>query len=495
MKRRTFIAAAAASLTATSIPLRRARAWADPAGDIPALGPASKQIVLKSSDIGDFRASLRGELLTPGQQGYETARHVWNGAFDRKPALIARCAGVADVIQSVNFGRTHDLVVAVRGGGHSLSGQSVCDGGLMIDLSPMKSVHVDPIARIGRLEPGVLLGQFDREAQAFGLATTAGTVSHTGAAGLTLGGGFGRIGRKYALACDNLRAAEMVTAGGKFVKATEQQNADLLWGLRGGGGNFGVVTSFEYRLHDVNPMMLGGPMIYPLDQARDVLRFFADFSLTAPDELYADAILTTGPGGKRVLLFDICYSGSMDAGAQALAPLRSFRKPMIDAVRPTPYIELQRSSDAKNPHGRGYYIKSGFLRRIEPAMIDAVVERFASATSMNTTVIFSHCGGAIGRVKSSATAFNHREANHSLLILGFWDAPADAEASTQWARSTWRAVESMTDGFYVNEITSEDSERRIRSNYGANYDRLVKLKNQYDPTNLLRMNANIKPTV
>ena len=490
MKRRTFCASALAAIAAASIPVRRALA-----ADVPAFGPGNKQVVLQSTAIDDLRAAMRGELLVPGQEGYDAARRVWNGAFDRHPALIARCAGAADVVQAVKFGRAHDLVVAVRGGGHSLSGQSVCEGGLMIDLSPMKSVHVDPLARTGRLEPGVLLGQFDREAQAFGLATTAGTVSHTGAAGLTLGGGFGRLGRKYALACDNMYAAEIVTANGQFVRASEKENPDLLWGLRGGGGNFGVVTSFEYRLHDVNPIMLGGPLIYPFEQAREVLSFYSDFILTAPDELYADVLLAPTPDGKRILALDICYCGSIEAGERAVAPLRNFRKPMIDGVRPTPYLDLQRSADANNPHGRGYYIKSGFLKRIEPRMVDAVVEHLTGTAPMTALIIFAHGGGAIGRVKPDATAFLHREANHSLIIQGFWDKPADADASTQWARGTWRAVEAMTDGFYVNEVSNEDPERRIRANYGANYDRLVKLKNKYDPTNLFRMNANIKPSV
>ena len=495
MKRRTFMAVAGATLAASSSLLRNSRAWSAAGGELPAFGPDGQQLILGSADINDFRSSLRGELLTAGQDGYEAARHVWNGAFDRRPALIARCAGTADVIRSVNFGRAHGLLVAVRGGGHSLSGQSVCNGGLMIDLSPMKSVHVDPDAKNARLEPGVLLGQFDREALAFGLATTAGTVSHTGAAGLTLGGGFGRIGRKFGLACDNLHAAEIVTAGGKFLKVSDHENADLLWGLRGGGGNFGVVTSFEYRLYNVNPIMLGGPLIYPQAQAREVMHFFAEFIASAPDELYVDAAFVPTPDGRRVLLLDVCYCGAFEAGERVLAPLRSFRKPIVDGVRPTPYVELQRSADAANPNGRSYYTKSGFLRRMEPAMIDAVVEQMASAPLLNAAVIFAHSGGAISRVKPSATAFLHREANHSLLIMGFWDKPADADAATQWARSTWRAVEPMTQGFYVNEVTGEDSERRIRVNYGANYEQLVKLKNRYDPTNLLRMNANVKPTV
>ena len=490
MKRRAFCASALAAVAATTVPWRGARATAD----TPALGPGGRQLILKASEIDELRAAMRGEVLLPGQEGYDAARRVWNGAFDRRPALIARCAGAADVIQAVNFGRSQGLLVAVRGGGHSLSGQSVCEGGLMIDLAPMKSVHVDPLAMTGRLEPGVLLGQFDREAQAFGLATTAGTVSHTGAAGLTLGGGFGRIGRKYGLACDNMYAAEVVTAAGQFVRVNEKENADLLWGLRGGGGNFGIVTSFEYRMHKFGPLIYGGPLVYPLEQAREVLNFFADFITTAPDVLYSDAGIVSGRDGKRALVFDVCFAGSQEAGDRALEPLRKFRKPLVDGLRMQPYVEIQRSGDDNFPIGRGYYIKSGFVKRIEPAAIDALLEAVGHAKNLNNVAFFAHAGGAISRVKPDATAFLHREATFSLAIVGLWDKTEDREVSMQWARDTWKAMEPMTSGFYVNELAPDDPERRIRANYGANYDRLVELKNKYDRGNLFRMNANVKPS-
>ena len=492
MLRRTFVTVGTAAFALSSIGIRRI-AWAS-GSELPALGPDGKQISLGGADVDDFRAGLRGELLTRGQDGYDAARRVWNGAFDRKPALIARCAGTADVMRSLAFGRAHGLIVAVRGGGHSMSGQSVCEGGLMIDLSPMKSVHIDPVAKRGRIEAGVLLGQFDAEAQAFGLATTAGTVSHTGAAGLTLGGGFGRIGRRFGLACDNMCAAEIVTANGKLLRVSEQENADLLWGLRGGGGNFGVVTSFEYRMHKVDSIMLGGPLIYPLAQARAAFSHFADFVQTAPDVLYADAILTTGPGGQRIFALDLCYSGPLAQGERVLAPLRSFGKPIMDGVRPTPYVKLQQSADEVNRHGRFSYSKSGFLRRIEPNMVSTCIEHVSESTvPAGATVIFAHHGGAISRVKPAASAFFHREAQHSVLVLGIADKAEDAPAATQWARNLWKAAEPMTNGFYVNEVNGDDPEKRIRGSYGANYPRLVALKTKYDPTNLLRMNANIKP--
>jgi FAD/FMN-containing dehydrogenase len=268
-----------------------------------------------------------------------------------------------------------------------------------------------------------------------------------------------------------------------------------LWGLRGGGGNFGVVTSFEYRLHDVSPIVYGGPLIYPFSDAREVLRFAAGFIAQAPDELYVDVGIVPTPDGKRMLLFDVCYLGTAAAGERALAPLRDFRKPMVDGVHPTPYAELQRSSDANYRAGRGYYVKGGFIKVMQPALIDTAIENLSGAAPPSTAILFAHSGGAIGRVKPTATAFLHREANHSLVVMGFWDKPEDRDASMQWARGVWPALEPMTSGFYVNEVAHDDPERRIRANYGANYDRLVKLKNRYDPKNLFRLNANVKPSV
>ena len=493
MKRRAFCASAFSVLGAASVPWQRVLAAAASGSDVPALGSAGKQIVLKPTDIDDFRASMRGQLLVPGQDGYDAARRVWNGAFDKKPALIARCAGAADVSQALKFARAHDLVVAVRGGGHSLSGQSVCDGGLMVDLSPMKSVRVDPLARSARVEPGVLLGHFDREAQSFGLATTAGTVSHTGVAGLTLGGGFGRIGRKYGLACDNLTAADVVTADGGFVKASTKENAELLWGLRGGGGNFGVVTSFEYRLHPVTPTMVGGALVFPFANGRELLRSFADFIAGASDEMYADASIVPTPNGQRALALDVCHCGTPAAAEKELAQLRKIGKPLQDGLQPTPYVKLQSSGDENYPVGRGYYIKSGFMRTISPQIIDTVVDYLDTGPMPTGIVTFVHQGGAIGRVKPNATAFWHREANHSVMMIGFWDDPKGSAGNMQWVRTGWQKIEPLTDGFYVNELAHDDPAHRVQGTYGANYPRLLALKKQYDPTNLLQMNANIRP--
>ncbi len=439
------------------------------------------------------RASLRGQLLTPGQDGYDSARKLWNGAFDRKPALIARCAGAADVTRAVKFARTHELLTAVRGGGHSLSGQSACDGGLMIDLSPMAGIRIDPIARTARVEPGVLLGQFDREAQAFGLATTAGTISHTGAAGLTLGGGFGRIGRKYGLACDNLAAVDVVTADGRFVKASAADNPDLFWGLRGGGGNFGVATSLEYRLHSVGPTLFGGALVYPFAGARALLRSFADFDAHAPDELYVDILLPTTPDQQRVVVFDVCYCGSLADGERVVAPLRGLGKPLHDGLGAAPYVELQRSGDAGNPHGRGYYVKSGYLHGIPSEVIDVTVD-YLEGSPLDTSVIaFAHVGGAISRVRPAATAYWHRAATRDVVVIGFWDEHSGAARSTQWVRGVWGRLEPLTTGFYVNTGIADDTQHRIHAAYGDNYPRLAALKKRYDPANLFRLNANIKP--
>lgn len=432
-----------------------------------------------------------------GDNGYDSARRIWNGAIDRWPALIARCVGTADVSQAVAFARDNNLTLAVRGGGHSFSGQSVCENGLMIDLSRMRGIRVDPVARIARVEPGVLLGELDREAQFFGLATPAGTVSHTGAAGLTLGGGFGRIARRFGLACDNLQAADVITADGRYVRASEQENSDLLWGLRGGGGNFGVVTSFEYQLHAVQPMMYGGTLIFPFSQAREVLRFFSGFIEEAPDELYVDAALAQLPELGRALAFTVCYSGPLEKSEDVLMPLRRIRKPLLDRLGPASYVTLQSEGDGQWPAGQGYYERSGFLKRIEPGLIEAAVGRMERPGPPGAAIAIAHQGGAISRVPRTATAFWHREARHTVISHAHWENPRDeaaAEANLRWARETFRVLEPFTDGFYVNTLAVDDSSQRVRATYGDNYERLVALKQKYDPGNLFRRNANIPPS-
>jgi hypothetical protein len=497
MKRRTFCASAIALASTGAVRMRGSLAASSVSAEIPVIRGDGKQATLTASDVADLKGNLRGELLVPGQSGYDQARKVWNGAIDRRPALIARCVGAADVTQAVKFARAHNLVVAVRGGGHSLSGQSVCDGGLMIDLAAMKSVHIDPVAHIARVEPGVLLGDFDREAQFFGLATPAGTVSHTGAAGLTLGGGYGRLSRRFGLACDNLIGADVITADGSYVRATEQENSDLLWGLRGGGGNFGVVTAFEYRLHPVTPMMYGGRMMFSPEHTADVLKFFAGFAAETPDELYIDGALVVVPKIGRVMAFDVCYSGAVQQGERVLEPLRRFRKPLQDALAPATYVTLQASGDAASAAGRGYYERSGFLRNIEPGLIDASLAIMDDPQAVGDIVFWQH-GGAVSRVKPEATAVWHRDAGRSLIVDADWDDPRDErarDAGLHWARETWHKLEPFTDGFYVNTMAGDDPHQRVRSTYGGNYPRLVQLKGKYDPTNFFRLNANVPPSV
>jgi FAD/FMN-containing dehydrogenase len=494
MKRRAFITSAAATVAAATLPGNRLWAAATGAlpGDLAARTLAGGETTLPGSVVRDFVGSLRGGALLAGDTGYDGARRVWNGMIDRRPAIIARCAGAADVINAVNFARDNNLLVAVRGGGHSMSGQSVCDGGLMIDLSPMRWVRVDPVARRAVLGPGTLLGDLDREATAFGLVTTAGTVSHTGAAGLTLGGGQGRLQRIHGLACDNLRAAELVTANGRFTRASASENPELFWALRGGGGNFGVVTSFEYELHPFGGMVLGGALIYPYEQAREVCRFYAEFTQTIPDELHLVVAMVSPRGGKPMISIDACYTGDLVAGERVLAPLRRFGKPMADQIKAMPYVTLQTSADKANAPGRNYYAKSGFLREISPALIDAYVEGFPASPKRATVAIFQQFGGAMGRIPADATAYPHRDAAYEVMVLGGWANAADTDENMADLRRAWDGIGRFTDGFYVNTGTPDDDDK-VRANYGRLYERLSRVKTQYDPGNLFRLNANIKP--
>ena len=497
MKRRTFCASVLAS-GVSALAWQRALAAAAAApipAEMTAVTGSGARVALRGADVDELRSRLRGSLLLPGSDGYDDARRLWNAAFDRRPALIARCAGAADVMRCVDFARDHDLLTSVRGGGHSISGLSACDGGLMIDLSPLRSVSVDPAAKTARVEGGVLLGHLDREAQAFGLATTAGTVSHTGVGGLTLGGGLGRIGRRFGLACDNVRAVDIVTADGQLSHASADENPELFWGIRGGGGNFGVVTAFHFDLHRVDPGMTGGMIMYPFDRARELMKFYAEYSVSAPDELYIDGGLTTLQDGQQAVWFDACYSGPPRDAERVLAPLRRFGKPLRDAIGPVEYVRIQASADAQNDFGSGHYMKSGFIDGLPPALIDILVDGFAGQPPGRLNVFFQHMGGAIARLPTDFNAFPHREATHDLLMASGWSDPAQAESGMASVRMLWPQVESFTRGFYVNSASAgADEQGRIRTNYGRKYDRLVALKNRYDPRNLFRLNANIRPT-
>ena len=494
LKRRQFMRTAFAALPVAALPLSKLFAATDTAAiaDVEAVTSAGKQIILTGADVKDFAARLRGELLLRNSAGYDGARRAWNGAFDRHPALIARCSGPADVMEAVKFAAANQLLLSVRGGGHSLSGQSVCEKGLMIDLAQMNGARVDPGKRIATVEGGALLGALDREALAHGLATTAGTVSHTGVGGLTLGGGFGRLGRRFGLACDNLRAIDVVTPDGKFVTASNQQNKELFWGLRGGGGNFGVATSFDFQLHPVDPIMLGGELVYSFADAPAVLKFFFDFAAEAPDELNLDVSIVRLPNDMRLLSIELTYSGDVAKGAAVIAPLRQIRKPISDSVMPAPYVRLQAAHDADTAHGRKFYIKNGFVRQTTPALLDAMLATIADANlPVVQAVVLPQLGGAIARVKPGATAFAQRAATFNMFVISIWDDPAHSESVGNWTRSAWPKLQPHTHGIYVNEYN--DDSARLRETYGPNFDRLVALKTRLDPENLFRMNANVAP--
>ena len=441
----------------------------------------------------EFKASLRGHLLHPGEDGYDNARKVWNGMFDRRPTLIARCAGAADVISAVNFARDTGLQVAVRGGGHSFPGHSVCDGGLVIDLSPMKGIRVDSAARTARAEPGIKWIEFDRETQAFGLATTGGTASDTGIAGLTLGGGLGWLSNKYGLTVDNLISADVVIANGRLLTASATENQDLFWGLRGGGGNLGVVTSFKYQLHAVGPTVLGGMVVYPLAKAKDVLRFYREFSKTAPDELTTYAAFLDPPGGDTVVAVICCYCGPIEKGDEVVRPLKSFGPPLQDMLGPMPYAAQQCLMDAALPTGSYYYNKGGSLSDLSDQAIEVFAEYAAKKPSPLSGVLIQTVFGAASRVGSEVTAFAHRKLPYAPVIVSQWLDAADSEANVGWARDFWKALQPFAGaGAYVNDL-GQDDEDRIRIAYGANYERLAALKKKYDPDNFFRLNPNIKP--
>jgi FAD/FMN-containing dehydrogenase len=450
---------------------------------------------LEDAVVEAFKASLRGPLLCPGDAGYEDARKIHNGMIDRRPALIACCTGVADVLAGVRFAREHDLLVSVRGGGHGMPGFAVCEGGLMLDLSGMKSVHVDPHNRTVRAEAGVTWAEFDHETQAFGLATTGGVVGSTGIAGLTLGGGHGFLMRRYGLACDNLLSVDVVTADGRWLHASATEHAELFWGLRGGGGNFGVVTSFEYRLHPLETM-LAGMMIYPIANAKAFLKLYREVTSTAPDELGSLVALGTLPDGTQAAVLLVGYTGPVAEGEKLLRPLREFGPPLADQVGPSPYMALQGISEHFNPRGYRNYLKTNYLRELSDEAIEIMVEHYASVPAPHTHIVVEHMGGAVSRMDRDATAYNYRDARYNFLIVGMWTEPAEDTRAITWVRSLWQALQPFSSGnIYVN-YESDVGADRVQAAYGAaKYDRLVALKNTYDPTNFFRLNANIKPTL
>jgi FAD/FMN-containing dehydrogenase len=488
MRRRTFCGALGA-LATVSVTRRGRAAIPD---ELTVLSRLGQPLLLKRAEVAELGSALRGGLLLAGDGGYDQARRIWNGAIDRRPAAIARCAGAADVMRAVQFAATHDLLVAVRGGGHSLPGHSVCEGGFMIDLAPMQGVRVDPVARTVRVEPGVLLGSMDREAQPFGLVVPAGTVSHTGVAGLTLGGGFGRLSRKLGLTVDNLLSADVVTADGRLRRASAQEDPDLFWALRGGGGNFGVVTSFEFRAHEIPRKLVGGNLYFPFEQAREVLLGVMEISARAPDELWIDPVLETDARGERHLLVNLCHCGDARAADKDIAELRALGRTLRDDVAARPFAELQSQHDADSPHGRSYYMSGGLVQKLEPALFDHAIESARAPGALMSKISITQHGGAIARVPVDATAFANRSASHNIVLRASWENRADAESRIAWHKSTWKGFEPFTSGAYAN-LNLKDADPRLVGAYGPNLARLVDVKTRLDPRNLFRLNPNIKP--
>lgn len=499
MKRRTFARSALAGAVGTVLPgvaftrVRHARQEQD----IGAVTGDGRAITLSGRAIADLDTRLRGRVLLARHAAYDDARRVLNPSFDKHPALIAQITGTADVRVAVDFAREHDLLLAVKCGGHSASGKSTCDRGMMIDLSPFRDVRVDPGARRAWVSGGNLLGALDHETMAYDLVTPMGTVSHTGVGGLVTGGGFGRVARRFGLSVDNLTAVDVVTADGQFRRANAEQNADLFWGVRGGSGNFGIVTAFQFRLHPMQRQVLAGNIFFPTQRAREVLRMYGEYGPEAPDELQLDFMLYFPAGGEAgVVGCNICYSGAPAGAERALAPIRALGGAIVDAVEPVDYVALQRSGDIDDQRARASYLKSGFFSSMPERLMDAIVDRAEGHATRATYIGVQQSGGAIGRVGNDATAFAHRDAIGNLLASVDWRYGDDASEHVAWIKEYWTAIEPFMQGFYANDGDPDAyTQPRVNANFRDNYPRLVEIKNRYDPGNLFRLNANVVPTV
>jgi FAD/FMN-containing dehydrogenase len=464
------------------------------------IGPSREEYAMMTLD------ELRGRLISAADPDYDIARAVWNGAIDRHPRLIARCIGSADVVAAVRFARDHDLEIAIRGGGHNVAGTAVCDDGIVIDLSAMRAVRVDPAERRAWVQGGALWGDVDHETQAHGLATTGGIVSHTGVAGLTLGGGIGWLMRKHGLTIDNLLAVDVVTADGKLLRASEDEHPDLFWALRGGGGNFGVVTAFEFCLHPVGPTVLAGPILWDASDAGAVLRGYRDFIRDAPDELGTVVRFGTAPPlpvipeelhWRPVVMVGTCYAGPVGQGEQVLRPLRASRAPLLDLVGPSPYVGFQSALDSTVVHGWNYYWKSTHLPELHDDLVDVIVEHAFSCASPRSYVAMFHLKGAVSRVPEGGTAFGNRQASHAITLDGVW-RPGEGFGAreTAWTREFFAALGPFREGVYVNFLGGDEDPGRVREAYGDSvYDRLEDVKTSYDPDNVFHHNQNIRPRV
>jgi FAD/FMN-containing dehydrogenase len=497
MNRRKFIRGSTAAAVSTSLYSSQSIAAALQAllqvtSDVDAITGDGASTILEKAAVQEFSDSLRGNLLVTGSDGYDTARRVLNKSIDKYPALVVQPTGVADIQSAVTFARERNLLLAVKCGGHSFSGKSTCDGGMQIDLSSFRNVRVDAGNKTAYVSGGSLLGEIDHECMAHGLVTTAGTVSHTGVGGLTLGGGFGRVARRFGLALDNLTGVDIVTADGRLRHANADENPDLYWGVRGGGGNFGIVTSFEFALHEMQRDVIGGNVIWPLSDARDVLKFYADYCAAAADDLYLDFVLFSPPANADpVALIHACYCGPASKAEAVLAPLNNFGSPLVNQIKTMDYVEMQRSGDDSDPRTGGQYLKSGFTDGISDELVDALAEGFEPHPDRSTISFFQQSGGAIGRVPSDATAFAQRWASHSVFTTVSWEPGVDRDPHVRYVRNYWNEVEPGTRGFYTNEVADE-SQDTINSNYEGNFKKLLGVKQEYDPGNLFRLNANIR---
>ena len=497
MKRRDFVRASlcAAAATVPGFRVLHAASRTGPVPDIAAVTGEGREIMLRGAEIRDLAAKLQGALLLAGDAGYDDARLVLNPSFDKHPALIVQPVAVTDIQAAVEFAREHALLVAVKCGGHSHSGQSTCERGMQIDLIKFRGVRVDADGRRAWVKGGTLLGQVDRDSMAQGLVTPLGTVSHTGVGGLTLGGGFGRLARRYGMAIDNLVSVDVVTADGQLRHASASENPDLFWGVRGGSGNFGVVTSFEFRLHPMQREVVAGKVSFPMAKARDVLSMYADYAPQAPDELYFDPSITAFPGGAPgVVTLEVCYCGPQQNAERALAPIRKLGTPDSDSIKAMDYVLVQRVNDSTDTRAIATYLKGGFISQMPGELVSALVDGFEGHPGRVTALFFQHCGGAAGRVADGATAFAHRYALANMMTIAGWRNGADEPAEhIQATRRYWAKLEPFTRGFYVNDMPREATASDINANYRGNYQRLVAIKKKFDPTNLFRLNANVEP--
>jgi FAD/FMN-containing dehydrogenase len=457
--------------------------------------------VVTDAAIKDLKGRIRGPLLGPGDPGFDEARSVWNAMIDRRPALILRCLGTADVIAGVNAAREHGLPLSIKGGGHNIAGLAVCDGGLLLDMSLMRGVSVDPSARIARAQTGCLLGDVDSETQLHGLAAVLGFVSATGCAGLTLGGGFGYLTRRFGWTSDNLLSVDLVTAAGRPVRASARENSDLFWGLRGGGGNFGVATSFEYALHPVGPDVVAGAIAWRGEEAASVLEMYRSVVATAPRELTCVAGLRLAPPapwiakevhGKPIVAFFVCYSGALADAERVIAPLKAFGNPVGDIVQKRSYVSQQMLLDATQPKGRRYYWKSEYLPAVDAALTARAIEHAARIVSPHAAILIFPVDGAVRELPEDHSAVGNRDAAAVLNIASAWDQATDDAQNIEWARETWRDMRQFsTGGTYINFLTEDEGDERTRAAYRSNYERLAQVKAVWDPTNLFRTNKNI----